>query len=138
MYAEGKYFAMSMCSGRVRINKSLRVSPIHRLFANENIGNLLYCSEFKHSEHKQAVQLSNTPAGCQGFTKSHSSPGPNGLQPKGLKEYLDNYLISDYLGPILGSKWLIMQTIGNYLGLSWTWTFRGSLRKDVSGCHPDF
>jgi hypothetical protein len=36
---------------------------------------------------------------CQGFTKSHS-----GLGQKGLKEYLDSYLVSDYLGPVLGSK----------------------------------
>jgi hypothetical protein len=41
---------------------------------------------------------------CQGFTKSHFSMGPNGLQPQGLKEYSDSYLVSDYLGPILGSK----------------------------------
>jgi hypothetical protein len=51
----------------------------------------------------------------------------NGLWLKGLKEYSDNYLISDYLRPILGSKWLVMQTIGNHLGLSRTRTFRGDL-----------
>jgi hypothetical protein len=54
---------------------------------------------------------------CQGFTKSHSSLGLNGLQPQGLKEYSDSYLILDYLGPILGSKCLVTQTTGNYLGL---------------------
>jgi hypothetical protein len=43
--------------------------------------------------------------------------GPNGLRLKGLKEYSDSYLTSDYLGPILGSKCLVMQTLGNYLGL---------------------
>jgi hypothetical protein len=75
---------------------------------------------------------------CQGFTKSHSSLGPNRLQPQGLKEYSDSYLVSDYLGPILGSKCLVMQTTGNYLGLFQTRTFRGDLREDVSGCHLDF
>jgi hypothetical protein len=53
---------------------------------------------------------------CQGFTKSHSDLGLNGLQPQGLKEYSDSYLISDYLRPILGSKCLVMQITGNYLG----------------------
>jgi hypothetical protein len=75
---------------------------------------------------------------CQGFTESHSGTGPNGLQPQGLKEYSDSCLILAYLGPILGSKCLVMQTMGNYLGLSRTQTFRGDLREDVSGCHPDF
>jgi hypothetical protein len=41
---------------------------------------------------------------CQGFTKSHSGSDLNGLRPKGLKEYSDNYLASDYLGPVLKSK----------------------------------
>jgi hypothetical protein len=75
---------------------------------------------------------------CQGFTKSHSSTGPNGLQLQGLKEYSDSYLVSDFFGPILGSKCLVMQTTGNYLRLSQTWTFRGNLGEDVSGCHLDF
>jgi hypothetical protein len=42
---------------------------------------------------------------------------PNRLWPQGLKEHSDSYLTSDYLGPILGSKCLVMQTMGNYLGL---------------------
>jgi hypothetical protein len=75
---------------------------------------------------------------CQDFTKSHSSSGLNRLWPQGLKEYSDSYLISDYLRPILGSKCLVMQTTGNYLGLFRTRTSRGDLREDVSGCHPDF
>jgi hypothetical protein len=57
---------------------------------------------------------------------------------QGLKEYSDNYLISDYLRPVLGSKCLVMQTMGNYLRLSRTWTFKGDLGENVSGCHPDF
>jgi hypothetical protein len=43
--------------------------------------------------------------------------GPNGLRPQGLKEYSDSYSAPDYLGPVLGSKCLVMQTLGNYLGL---------------------
>jgi hypothetical protein len=42
---------------------------------------------------------------------------PNGLQPQGLKEYSDDYLASDNLGPVMGSKCLVMQTTGNYHGL---------------------
>jgi hypothetical protein len=69
---------------------------------------------------------------CQGFAKLHSGSGPNKLQPQGLKEYSDSYLISDYLGPVLGSKCLVTQTMGNYLRLSQTQTFRGNLGEDVS------
>jgi hypothetical protein len=76
--------------------------------------------------------------GCQGFSKSHSSLGLNGLQLQGLKEYSDSYLISHYRGPVLGSKCLVMQIMGNCLGLFQTRTFGGDLGKDVSGCHPDF
>jgi hypothetical protein len=68
----------------------------------------------------------------------HSGTGPNRLQLQGLKEYFDNYLISDYLGPILGSKGLVMQTMGNYLRLSRTQTFGGDLGENVSGCCYDF
>jgi hypothetical protein len=75
---------------------------------------------------------------CQGFTKLHSGLGLNGLQLQGLKEYFDSYLVLDYLGPILESKCLVMQTTGNYLGLPQTQTFRGGLREDVSGCYLDF
>jgi hypothetical protein len=74
---------------------------------------------------------------CQGFTKLHSSLGLNRLRLQGLKEYSDSYLVLDYLGPILGSKCLVMQTKGNYLGQSQTRTFGGDLGEDVSGCHPD-
>jgi hypothetical protein len=68
----------------------------------------------------------------------HSGLGPNRLQLQGLKEYSDSYLVSDYLGPVLGSKCLVMQTTGNYLGLSRAWTFGGDLGEDVSGCHLEF
>jgi hypothetical protein len=63
---------------------------------------------------------------------------PNRLWPQGLKEYSDSYLVSDYLRPILGSKCLVTQTMGNYLGLSRTQTFGGDRGEDVSGCHLDF
>jgi hypothetical protein len=43
--------------------------------------------------------------------------GPNRLWPQGLKEYSGNYLASDYLGPVMGSKCLVTWTTGNYLGL---------------------
>jgi hypothetical protein len=43
--------------------------------------------------------------------------GLNGLWPQGLKGYSDSYLTSDNLGSIMGSKCLVMQTMGNYLGL---------------------
>jgi hypothetical protein len=75
---------------------------------------------------------------CQDFTKSHSGSGSNRLWQQGLKEYSDGYLVSDYLGPIFGSKCLLTQTTGNYLGLSQAQTFGGDLREDVSGCHLDF
>jgi hypothetical protein len=75
---------------------------------------------------------------CQDFTKLHSGLGLNRLRPKGFKEYFDSYLISDYLRLVLGSKWLVMQTTGNHLGLSQTQTFGGDLGEDVSGCHLDF
>jgi hypothetical protein len=55
-----------------------------------------------------------------------------------LKEYSDGYLVSDYLRPVLKSKCLVTQTSGNYLGTSWTQTFGGDLREDVSSCHLDF
>jgi hypothetical protein len=38
-------------------------------------------------------------------------------RPQGLKEYSDSYPTSDYLGPVLGSKCLVTQTMGDYLGL---------------------
>jgi hypothetical protein len=39
------------------------------------------------------------------------------LRPQGLKKYSDSYSTPDYLRPILGSKCLVMQTLGNYFGL---------------------
>jgi hypothetical protein len=52
-----------------------------------------------------------------GFHQVALRSSPNELRLQGLKEYSDSYSTPDYLGPILGSKCLVMQTIGNYLGL---------------------
>jgi hypothetical protein len=52
-----------------------------------------------------------------GFHQVALQSGPNGLRPQELKEYSDSYLTSDYLGPVLGSKCLVTQTMGNYLRL---------------------
>jgi hypothetical protein len=40
-----------------------------------------------------------------GFHQVALWSGLNGLRPQGLKEYSDSYLTSDYLGPVLGSKY---------------------------------
>jgi hypothetical protein len=52
-----------------------------------------------------------------GFHQVALWSGPNGLQLQGLKGYSDSYLTSDYLGPVMGGKCLVMQTTGNYHGL---------------------
>jgi hypothetical protein len=52
-----------------------------------------------------------------GFHQVALWSGPNGLRLQGLKEYFDSYSAPDYLGPVLGSKCLVMQTLDNYLGL---------------------
>jgi hypothetical protein len=52
-----------------------------------------------------------------GFHQVALRSGLNGLQLQGLKEYSDSYSTPDYLRPVLGSKCLVMQTLGNYLGL---------------------
>jgi hypothetical protein len=72
-----------------------------------------------------------------GFHQVALRSGSEQTPTEGTKEDSDSYLVSNYLGPILGSKWLIMQTIGS-LRLSQTRTFGGNLGKDVLGCHLDF
>jgi hypothetical protein len=52
-----------------------------------------------------------------GFHQVSLRLGLDGLRPQGLKEYSDSYSTLDHLGPILGSKCLVMQTMGDYLGL---------------------
>jgi hypothetical protein len=52
-----------------------------------------------------------------GFHQVALRSSPNGLWPQGLKEYSDSYSTLDYLGPVLGSKCLVTQTMGNYLEL---------------------
>jgi hypothetical protein len=66
------------------------------------VGNFLCCWEelFVSGFHQVALRLDL-----------------NGLQLQGLKEYSDDYLALDNLRPILGSKCLVMQAMGNYLGL---------------------
>jgi hypothetical protein len=59
----------------------------------------------------------NLSKSLSGFHQVALRSGLNELRPQGLKEYSDNYLTSDYLGPILGSKCLVTQTMGDYLGL---------------------
>jgi hypothetical protein len=76
-----------------------------------------------------------TNRGLSGFHQVVLRLSPNGLRPQGLKEYSDSYSVSDCLGPDLGSKYLVTQTTGDYLGLG---PFGGNLGEDVSGCHPDF
>jgi hypothetical protein len=52
-----------------------------------------------------------------GFHQVALRLSPNGLRPQGLKEYSDSCSISDYLGPVFGSKCLVTQTTGDYFGL---------------------
>jgi hypothetical protein len=52
-----------------------------------------------------------------GFQQVALRLGLNGLWPQGLKEYSVSYLTSDCLRPIFGSKCLVTQTMGSYLGL---------------------
>jgi hypothetical protein len=52
-----------------------------------------------------------------GFHQVALRSSPDGLRLKELKEYSVSYSAPDYLGPVLESKCLVMQTLGNYLGL---------------------
>jgi hypothetical protein len=52
-----------------------------------------------------------------GFHQVALQSSSDGLRLKELKEYSVSYSAPDYLGPVLGSKCLVMQTLGNYLGL---------------------
>jgi hypothetical protein len=52
-----------------------------------------------------------------GFRQVALQSSLDGLRLKELKEYSVSYSALDYLGPILGSKCLVMQTLGDYLGL---------------------
>jgi hypothetical protein len=97
-----------------------------RMMANINL------KSFKRPSTNCLDNMRRDASFCQGFTKSHSGLSPNRLRLQGLKEYSDNYPILDYLGPVLGSKCLVMQTKGNYLRQSGTWTFGGDLREEIS------
>jgi hypothetical protein len=63
------------------------------------------------------LQLLLSNHSLSGFHQVALRSGPNGLWLQGLKEYSDSYPAPDYLGPVLGSKCLVMQTLGNYLRL---------------------
>jgi hypothetical protein len=76
----------------------------------------LYVSD-QCTDQSQLQELSQKRGILSGFHQVALRLGPNGLRPQGLKEYSDDYLASDNLGPIMGSKCLVMQTMGNYLGL---------------------
>jgi hypothetical protein len=52
-----------------------------------------------------------------GFHQVALRLGLNGLRLQELKEYSDSCSVSNYLGPVFGSKCLVMQTTGDYLGL---------------------
>jgi hypothetical protein len=98
---------------------------------------------WKHNNRSQLgptswyrLQLLFWKALCQGFTKSYSGPSLNRLWPKELNEYFDNYLILDYLGPVLESKWLVMQTIGYHLRLSQTRCYNFALLYIIFSSFP--
>jgi hypothetical protein len=61
--------------------------------------------------------IKSTVGSVSGFHQVALWLGLNGLWLQGLKEYFDSYLAMDYLGPVLGSKCLVMRTTGNYLRL---------------------
>jgi hypothetical protein len=67
--------------------------------------------------HVDDTTITGSSMDLSGFHQVALWLGPNGLRPQGLKEYSDDYLALDYLGPIMGSKCLVMQTTGNYLRL---------------------
>jgi hypothetical protein len=86
------------------------------------------------SVRRRKRQLRNI-ISLSGFRQVALWSSPDGLRLKELKEYSVSYSAPDYLGPVLGSKCPVMQTLGDYLGLG---PFGGNLGEDVSGCHPDF
>jgi hypothetical protein len=63
------------------------------------------------------TNLENLKFKVSGFHQVALRSSLDGLRLKELKEYSDSYSAPDYLRPVLGSKCLVMQTIGNYLGL---------------------
>jgi hypothetical protein len=76
----------------------------------------LYVSD-QCMDQSQLRGLSRKRGILSGFHQVALRLGPNGLRPQGLKEYSDSCSTPDYLGPVLGSKCLVMQTLGNYLGI---------------------
>jgi hypothetical protein len=83
---------------------------------NQVLSSPLYVSD-QCTDQSRLQGLSRKRGILSGFHQVSLWLGPDGLRPQGLKEYSDSYSTSDYLGPVLGSKCLVMQTMGNYLGL---------------------
>jgi hypothetical protein len=84
-----------------------RAITIEHVSSTDNLADL-FTKPLSHNHHHYILS---------GFHQVALRSSPNGLRPQGLKEYSDSYSVSDYLGPVLGSKCLVMQTLGNYLGL---------------------
>jgi hypothetical protein len=76
-----------------------------------------YHMKVLYSELVRSGGCSSVSNQVSGFHRVALQLGPNGLQLQGLKEYSDDYLASDCLRPIMGSKCLVMHTTGNYLRL---------------------
>jgi hypothetical protein len=57
------------------------------------------------------------PGVVSGFHQVTLQLGPNRLRLQELKEYSVSYSTLDYLRPVLGSKCLVTQTMGDYLRL---------------------
>jgi hypothetical protein len=83
---------------------------------NQVLPTPLYVSD-QCTDQSQLRGLSQKRGILSGFHRVALRLGLNGLRPQGLKEYSDSCSISDYLGLVLGSKCLVTQTTGDYLGL---------------------
>jgi hypothetical protein len=83
---------------------------------NQVLPSPLYISD-QCTDQSRLQELSQKRGILSGFHQVSLRLGLDGLRPQGLKEYPDSYSTSDYLGPVLGSKCLVTQTMGDYLGL---------------------
>jgi hypothetical protein len=83
---------------------------------NQDLSSPLYVSD-QCTDQSRLRGLSQKRGILSGFHQVALRTSLNGLRLKGLKEYSDSYSASDYLGLVLGSKCLVMQTLGNCLGL---------------------
>jgi hypothetical protein len=83
---------------------------------NKVLPSPLYVSD-QCTDQSQLQGLSRKRGILSGFHQVALWSSLNRLRLQGLKEHSDSYSASDYLGPVLGSKCLVMQTLGNYLRL---------------------